>query len=534
MADPTIAPAPTAFPAVRSGVATQPTARFAGSRAALWWCMLAAMLAVLLAPVLAVPVPPLTDYPNHLARGVILAGPDDPVLRRMFAVRWELIPNLGVDLLLPPLLHVLPPLLAGRLVVALTVLLPTTGSIALGRACFGRRSLWQLAAGCVAYNAMFLIGLLNFQLSVGVALWGAAAWIVLSRRHPAAAVFVGALFALLAFVCHLFGFASFALLIGSFELAEMVRRGIGSPALRRVALGRVAAVAAAALVPLALYAASPLAATSGPVVWQTPKLKLLLLLVPVLGYARAASLAVAGGLCAALALWISRGRLRVAPLAWVAMPALLLAYATLPLGAKGGYWIDSRVPVVLGFLLFATTIPTGIGRRGGVLTVIALAALFAGRTAYITEVWLRADRDIADVRTVLAPVTPGSRVLMVDGGAAATPPGRLVLPGLPAMWWHDAAFALLDHRAWWADTFTLPGQQPVVALPPYAAAGDGGASPPPALTALDRAADPASYLADWRRTFDYVLELNTADAPPPPGLMPLERRGFATLYRVRR
>jgi hypothetical protein len=120
---------------------------------------------------------------------------------------------------------------------------------------------------------------------------------------------------------------------------------------------------------------------------------------------------------------------------------------------------------------------------------------------------------------------------MVDGGASPLP-GRLVLPGLPAVWWHDAAFALLDHRAWWADTFTLPGQQPVVALPPYAASGDGGVSPPPAIAALDRPADPASYLSGWRDKFDYVLELNAGDAPAPSGVALLERRGFAALFRV--
>jgi hypothetical protein len=96
------------------------------------------------------------------------------------------IPNLATDLILPPIMRVVPPLLAGKLVAALTVLLPTTGSIVLSRACFGRLSFWQLGAGFAAYNTLFLFGMLNFQLAVGVALWGAAAWVATSARDQAA------------------------------------------------------------------------------------------------------------------------------------------------------------------------------------------------------------------------------------------------------------------------------------------------------------------------------------------------------------
>src|SRR5689334_6443870 len=90
----------------------------------IWWLALAAMLGMLTVPILAVEVPPITDYPNHLARSYFLAfGSHDSVMSHMFAVRWALIPNLAIDLLLPPLMHVVPPIIAGQAVVALAVLL---------------------------------------------------------------------------------------------------------------------------------------------------------------------------------------------------------------------------------------------------------------------------------------------------------------------------------------------------------------------------------------------------------------------------
>ncbi|WP_158814884.1 hypothetical protein [Methylocapsa sp. S129] len=382
----------------------------------LWWGGLALLVAGLIAPILAVDVPPLADYPNHLARCFFLAfGAEDPVLQSMFATHWDLIPNLAIDLILPPLMHIMPPLLAGKLVVALTVLLPATGTIALSRACFGRLSLWQLGAGFVSYNAMFLIGLLNFQLAVGVALWGAAAWIATSSRHPFVGALIGAGFALVAFVFHIFGFCFFALLIGCAELAAILRRGFDDAGAWRFALGRTVTTTAALLPTAALYTVSPLAGANGHTVSLPLASKLILLLAPVLGYSPWIQQAVAVALfITLLAWWRARGQLLVAPLAWACLPLLLLIYAALPVGAKGGYWIDTRMPVLFGYTLFATTMPHRLGRREAVVATMAFLALFVGRMAYITEIWAGSQQDVADVRRALTPVTPGSRVLMMQ------------------------------------------------------------------------------------------------------------------------
>ena len=51
--------------------------------AMMWWASLVAMCLVLLAPLTRADVPPLLDYPNHLARLFVLSSaPDDPVLAR--------------------------------------------------------------------------------------------------------------------------------------------------------------------------------------------------------------------------------------------------------------------------------------------------------------------------------------------------------------------------------------------------------------------------------------------------------------------
>src|ERR1700686_4124976 len=60
--------------------------------------------ALVVAPILAFPLPPLEDYPNHLARMHVIATiGSDPDLSRYYEVHWQIIPNLIMDIIVPVL-----------------------------------------------------------------------------------------------------------------------------------------------------------------------------------------------------------------------------------------------------------------------------------------------------------------------------------------------------------------------------------------------------------------------------------------------
>src|SRR5665213_2136688 len=93
-----------------------------------WKLAVIGLCAILIAPLLIVDVPPLLDYPNHLARVFVLARlPHDPILARFYAAHWSIIPDLALDLIGPPLIHLLPVHVAGRLLIAVALLLPVLG-----------------------------------------------------------------------------------------------------------------------------------------------------------------------------------------------------------------------------------------------------------------------------------------------------------------------------------------------------------------------------------------------------------------------
>ena len=216
-----------------------------------WWTGLLVMFAGLLVPILLVEVPPLTDYPNHLARSYVLAyGQERPIVNQMVVADWKIVPNLAIDLILPPLLRIFPVLVAGRIVLALCLLIPTSGAVALSYAYFRRRSFFQIGAGFVAFNALLLLGLINFQISIGVALWGAAGWIFFSKRFPALTCATGIPIAIVVFFLHVFGFLFYAVLIGSYELCEILRNGVSTPLVRRFVVRRVAVLLLTFAIPL--------------------------------------------------------------------------------------------------------------------------------------------------------------------------------------------------------------------------------------------------------------------------------------------
>ena len=421
--------------------------------------MLAAVSLVLVAPLLLVDVPPLLDYPNHLARMVVLAHPADPDLARFYAPHWAIIPDLGIDLVLPPLLHLLPVHVAGRLVLAVIVLLPVWGMAAYSRALFGRRSWWSLGAGLVAWNQASLLGFVNFTAGIGLGMLLAAAWIAWRERWPRRTQALAAAGAVALFFCHLMGLICFALLIGPYELTWLWRH-------RRQAIPRLLATAALFVPPLLLYALSPLGHMPGAAEFLTLPRKLEQLLVPFEGYVL--WLDIASGAVVLALLATAHPRTTVAGGLTLALLALL--YAVAPFGFQGVAHLDTRFVVMLGFLLFGALRPA-LSRGAGAM----LAAVFVVRMAVLAAAWSGHAADLAQLRAAIAAVPAGSTVLLAsvppeDAPAywAHAPLSRRLSSGL-RLDVHMPALLVIERHAWWPFLFDNDSQQPVMTRQPYRA-----------------------------------------------------------------
>ena len=216
-------------------------------RIALAVAVILALLPIALANIL-----PLGDYPNHLARFHILSryGAEE-WMRQFWIVRWEPLANLGADLLAVGLAKILPILLAGRVAVAIITLLHGFGFRYLARQWSGRYTVWGLLGFPLVYSFPHNMGFLNFQLGLGLMLWGLGAHLALRERPFGSYALVMVPLALVTMLAHLQAFGLMLVVITVLELGFLVfrERPPLAPGLRGVG---AAALRVAALIPLPL------------------------------------------------------------------------------------------------------------------------------------------------------------------------------------------------------------------------------------------------------------------------------------------
>ncbi|WP_222182091.1 hypothetical protein [Geminicoccus harenae] len=519
------------------------------------WRVTAALLAVvLLIPLFAAEIPPILDYPNHLARMKILAeGPANPVLSRMYEIQWGLIPNIAIDLVMPPMLQFMPLFAAGKVMLAITVLLPVAGAILFSRALFGNWSFWSLGSGLVAYNGITLLGFMNFQIGLGLALIVAAGWIAWRNRMPAATVLGAALGAIVLFFLHIFSVLFLAVLLGSYELMRLhPQQRPGQPvwpALLRSAL----MLGCVLVVPVLFLALAPISDNPAAADWRPLGSKPAGLFLPFLNYWVGLDFGTGALVGAFVLLSWWRGWMRVPPCTVIAMLVLGLGYFLSPFLLMGASFVDYRMPAMMGFLLFAGMVPDRLPRWLAASAGTGFALLFLVRMAILVLVWIDSRVDVARVREAIAGVEPGSKVLVAISEQKDNPRywqegmrrSRQV-SGLASTFLHLAALLSIERNAFWPLLFAEPGKQPLRARPPYDALSLPEGRPPSYRLLSPEAArtglDPedlakAPYLKDWARQYDFVLILNAGGVPDlhrvnPDKLDLLTANDTAALFRV--
>jgi hypothetical protein len=489
----------------------------------------------LLAPLTLVDVPPLLDYPNHLARAVVLAsGASDPIVSRMYAAHWAIIPNLGTDLVLPPLLHLLPVHLAGRIVVGITILLPVLGTVAYSRAVFGCYSPWPLASGLVAYNATLLLGFLNFVAAIGIALLVAAGWITWRQRHPVRAAVLATVGTTLLFFCHLMGLLFFYVLVAGFEFEQQWPRRVH----RQPVLARLAVLMPSLVAPLGLYLISPLAPVADGTEFASLADKARQLVFPFANYIQPLDIATACATGMFLLACLAMPRCcRVSPGGGLALFLTSLLFLAAPWAFKGTYFVDARFVIIFGFLLFGALLPTNLPRITALSAVTAFTLLFGVRMAVVAFAWHEHAHDIADLRTVIASVQPGTRVLVAAVSPEEAPDywhrvplSRRLSLGL-RLDHHLPALLLIEHRAFWPFLFDNPSQQPVTTLQPYRGLAErSGSIPDHRVLAVPGRIDLCGY--------DHLLLLDAGGEPDlahfaADRLLLLAQSDIAALFSIR-
>ena len=186
-----------------------------------WFVAFAALIAIV--PLLRPEIPPLVDLPGHLGRyRVQLEIGRVPWLGEWYNFSWQLIGNLGIDILIIPLARIFGLELAVKLIVLTIPAMTVTGLLWISREVHGRIPPTALFALPIAYSYPFHFGFINFALAMGIALNAFALWLRLARLGKfrlRAVIFVP--LSCVLWLCHTFGWGVLGVLAFS---AEMVRQ----------------------------------------------------------------------------------------------------------------------------------------------------------------------------------------------------------------------------------------------------------------------------------------------------------------------
>jgi hypothetical protein len=197
-------------------------------------------------PLLWPDVPPFTDLPGHMGRYRIqLDLATSPDLQQYFGFHWQVIGNLGVDVLVELLAPLIGLEASVKLVCMLIPTLTVGGLLWVAYEVHGRVPPTALFAVPFAFNFPFLFGFVNFALAMALALNAFALWLRLGRLDKSrlrALLFVP--ISLILWIAHAFGWGTLGVLCFSAELVRQYDRGRGI-----LAAGPRAAVHCLSLVP---------------------------------------------------------------------------------------------------------------------------------------------------------------------------------------------------------------------------------------------------------------------------------------------
>lgn len=513
---------------------------FSNKQIAILFVVLAAITSI---PIVLYPWPPFADYINHLARMYIIAAVgSDADLARFYEIDWQVIPNLMMDLVVPPLERVLNIYVAGQVYIALSFVLILSGTLALNRQLFGRWSVLPLIAFPLLYNKVLLVGTLNYVFGIGLCLWALAVWVQLRERGMALRLGVSAAFVLALFLCHLFALGLYGLGLLAYETYRLgtiyaARRQSTAVEPRRSLFPLLDFVATGLpfLPVLPLLMMSPTWGLRGSVMWELSG-KLDGLIYAVEAYSQAASLVLTGIVAFAAGWAIRQQVVRFHPFGYVLVALGTLAYLAMPRIIFDTYMADQRMPIALVFMAIACAhinLRHPQVRRGFATVLVALLAI---RVFEVQTVWADLSKVTTSFRESTRHIDRGAKVLVAYGDSSAGEDPR----DLPLV--HAASLAVIERSALVSTNFTVPGKQVLRARAEYRGQVDTHDGTPPGIEELVEVAEDASseksaYWRRWTADFDYLYVLFTEptyENPAPNLLTAIYAGDRFVLYRINR
>ena len=499
-----------------------------------WWqtrsfVLLAAIVTAI--PLLTPDIAPLVDLPGHMARyRVQLAHGTVPWLSQWYNFDWQLIGNLGLDLLIIPLEKLFGLELAVKLIVLSIPPLTAVGFLWIAREVHGRIPATALFALPLAYSYPFQFGFVNFALSMALALNAFALWLRLGRLGRfrfRAVLFVPIGFLL--WLCHTFGWGTLGVLAFSAELIREhdKRKGWFWPWVH-------AGIHVLPLAPPALLMVlwrSGGHASDGTGDWFNWRQKINWLTMVLRDRWTLFDIGSVGVLLLVLLKGIRDPAIQYSRNLALSAIFLALVFVALPRIVFGSAYADMRLaPFMIGIALIALRPrPDGPVRSGAVLAAVGLVFFLARTGGTTISYWLydkSYDRELA----ALDHVPVGAKLVSFVGETCYNQWTMTRLQHLPGM-------AMVRRLAYTNDQWSMPGAQMLTVR--YAPAKRYAHDASQIVTSTQCPTEwwrpvSISLVRFPRDAFDYVWLISPPnyDKRLEQGLIPVWRDGTSALFRI--
>ena len=504
-----------------------------------WWqtrSFVAVMALVAIIPLLRPDIPPLVDLPGHMGRyRVQLSIGDYPWLSDWYNFHWQLIGNLGIDILVIPLAKLFGLELAVKLIVMAIPALMVTGFLWIAREVHGRIPPTALFALPLAYSYPFQFGFVNFALAMAIALNAFALWLRLARLRRfglRAAIFVPLSCAL--WVCHTFGWGVLGVLAFS---GEMIRQHDARTDRGPLSWGKAWVRAGLGCIPLALPILLMVAWRSGEHVggdtgdWFNWRAKIGWLTMALRDRWMAFDIASVAVLYLILFRGVRDPNVEYSRNLALSALFLLAVFVVLPRIVFGSAYADMRLaPFMLGIAVIALRPKKGLSIRGSATLAAAGLAFFLVRIAAGTASFWMFANDYDRELKALDHIPVGAKLVTFIGTQCGAPWTMSRLEHLPAL-------ALERKMAYSNDQWSMAGAQLLTTR--YYAAARFSHDPSQIVTSVQCPREwwrPISRaMARFPRgAFDYVWLIRPPAYDPKfnQGLVEIWRDGTSVLFRV--
>jgi hypothetical protein len=503
------------------------------------WVIVAAILFCSV-PLLWPYTPPLTDYPGHIGRySIDFHIGDSPYLREWYRLQWDLIPNLGVDILM----NMLHPFIGGddgrletaaKLIAVGIALTQGAGLMLIARQAHGRIPPTAYFALAVIFTYPFNWGFANFSLSIGLSFLAFALWMGMENRGKTglrSAIFVP--LSIIVWVCHIYGWAVLGVLVFADTITrpfdrdrwmqDLVRRGLRCTPL---------------LAPMVLKLLWPsnvgvLPTTEWFDYGQKIRWVLYLFRDSYMAWDLFALVVCVG----VVILGVASRRFRIHRGLALAFAIFSILFAVMPTVILGSDYADMRLlPTIFatGILMIGPMI--GGSCRTASLIAAAGLAFFVARTSVTAANFIRYDREFKHELAVLDHVPVGAKMITFFDQACRTS-GLIRTDWRLARMDHLDGIALARRQAYAPGQWTMIGGQPLrLNAPPEGLAGHDRL--PPLRVTGDACAIAREPSLDYvirhipARAFDYLWIINEGTPADKPGWKLVWKNERSGLYRA--